>query len=146
MVVVAPLEPRVTSPTAIGRRSRTSGTLIGATVEARTGGSRHLRVDVQRGDECLVRLVGELDLATEDVLPRTVQGLLAERACDIVLDLSGLRFGDVRGLRSIVRSSALVSEQGHAMRIVGAPKMVREILHLTGDDQELKLDEIPQGT
>jgi len=115
-------------------------------VEARTGGSRHLRVEVQPGDKCLVRLVGELDLATEDALPQTVQGLLAERACDVVLDLSGLLFGDVRGLRSIVRSSALVSEQGHAMRIVGAPKMVREILRLTQDGQDLKLDEIPRGT
>ena len=110
------------------------------------GASRHLLVDVLGGEECLVRVVGELDLATEDVLPRTIRGLLAERAGDIVLDLSGLLFGDVRGLRSIVRSSALVSEQVHAMRIVGAPKMVREILRLTGDDQVLKLDETPQGT
>ena len=79
-------------------------------------------------------------------MPQTVKGLLAERACDILLDLSGLRFGDVRGLRSIVRSSSLVSEQGHAMRIVGTPKMVREILRLTRDGQDLKFDEIPQGT
>ena len=108
--------------------------------------SQQLRIQVQDGDECLVRLVGELDIYTVDEVRRTIEDLVARHPCDIVLDLSALQFTDVRGLATIVRGSRLVSEHGQAMRIVGAGRMVRKILALTGDDQRLNLSETRPAT
>ena len=101
--------------------------------------SRQLLIQVQDGDECLVRLVGELDVYTEDELRATMQDLLARRPGDIVLDLSDLGFTDLRGLRAILWSSRLVNEHDQAMWIVGASRLIRKILARTGDDKSLKL-------
>jgi anti-anti-sigma factor len=88
----------------------------------------------------VVRLAGELDLATEDDLRSVVQDLLSRRDCDIVLDLSRLRFADVRGLRAIIWSSETVRGRGRVMRIVGVPKQIRRLLELTGHDKTLNLE------
>ena len=108
--------------------------------------SQQLRIQVQDGDECLVRLVGELDIYTLDEVRRTIEDLVARHPCDIVLDLSDLQFTDVRGLAAIAWGSKLVSEHGQAMRIVGASTMVRKVLALTGDDQRLNLSETRPAT
>ena len=57
-------------------------------------------VRVYAGDGCRV-LAGELDLASHDVFPTLLARTDAELGGQVVLDMSGLRFVDHRGLLAI---------------------------------------------
>lgn len=87
------------------------------------------------GDESVVQLVGELDLTTADALREAIGALLGRNPCDVLLDLSNLRFCDVEGVRALVWSSTLVSEHGHRMRIVGVRASIRAMLAVSFADQ-----------
>jgi anti-anti-sigma factor len=61
--------------------------------------SRPLVIQVQQGEESVVRLGGALDVTTADEFQRTIEDLVTRHAGDILLDLSNLGFSDVAGVR-----------------------------------------------
>ncbi len=85
-----------------------------------------LRVDVEPWG--LVRLVGELDLFTAQLLERALEPcLLSGRP--LRLDLSGLDFIDAAGVRELVK----VRERSNgSVRVVSASRIVVRVLGLTG--------------
>jgi anti-anti-sigma factor len=112
-----------------------------------TGSLGGLDVDVVReGQDWLVRLVGDLDRTTDAKFRSAIQELLSRDAGDILLDLSDMRFFDAQGVKSIVWSSTLMNDHDRAMSIVGASRMVRNVLALTGDDKALHIVESRQVT
>ena len=96
-------------------------------------------VSVQRsGTTAIVRLAGELDLATAPELTDVLQGL--EPACQrIILDVTGLEFIDSTGLRLAVVEHDRAAVDGFEFVIAGAAGSVLKVLRLTGLDVTLPL-------
>ena len=90
------------------------------------------------GSTAIVRLAGELDLATAPELSDVLRGL--EPGCKrIILDLTGLEFIDSTGLRLAVTEHDRASLDGFEFVIAGAGGAVLKVLRLTGLDVTLPL-------
>jgi anti-sigma B factor antagonist len=90
------------------------------------------------GTTAIVRLAGELDLATAPELTEVLHGL--EPACErVILDLTGLQFIDSTGLRLAVTEHGRAAEDGFEFVIAGAAGAVLKVLRLTGLDVTLPL-------
>jgi anti-anti-sigma regulatory factor len=71
---------------------------------------------------------GELDRAT---LPTLTQALASMGGASFSVDLSGLAFTDVGGLRALVTAAADLHD-GDVLTLRSVPWHVRRVLHLTG--------------
>jgi anti-sigma B factor antagonist len=96
-------------------------------------------VSVERaGTTAIVRLAGELDLATAPELAEVLHGL--EPECQrIILDVTGLEFIDSTGLRLAVVEHDRSAADGFEFVIAGAAGSVLRVLRLTGLDVTLPL-------
>lgn len=82
----------------------------------------------------LVRLAGELDLASEHLLTDALE-CLAATACPaemVVLDLSAVRFCDVAGLRAIEGCAVALAATGKKLVLYNPPLAVTRLITLTG--------------
>lgn len=93
----------------------------------------NLRVGVSAAGALLfVRLDGELDIASSDLLARHLSGLSSREHPRIVVDLAALKFCDAAGLGALVKVSRLAAARGGWLRMSGArPRMLRLML-ITG--------------
>jgi len=90
-----------------------------------------LTVSVQRGVRtATVRLDGELDIASDQQVARTLTGLLDD-GHSIMLDLTDLRFCDLPGVRVFVDFSRAAAEREVEVAIRGATGQVARMLDLT---------------
>jgi anti-anti-sigma factor len=79
----------------------------------------------------VIRLSGELDLATADDLPRFIATLPPEDCRWVHLDLADLIFIDAAGLAALVRANLFVGERSGRMT-VGRPRpLARRLIELT---------------
>jgi anti-anti-sigma factor len=80
----------------------------------------------------ILRLTGELDLATADTLLQTSR---ADHRPEIVVDLAELRFIDSTGIRALIEISR---DAGHRHLLIRAPSpRVRQVFDL------IRLDDVP---
>ena len=90
------------------------------------------------GTTAIVRLAGELDLATAPEVTEVLRGL--EPGCErVILDLTGLEFIDSTGLRLAVTEHGRATTDGFEFVIAGAAGAVLKVLRLTGLDVTLPL-------
>ena len=75
---------------------------------------------------------GELDLATVPRLRSAVDELLHRGCAHLVLDLRGLAFLDVAGLRLLLGLQARAAADGWRLSLVQGPPQVRRLFELTG--------------
>jgi anti-anti-sigma factor len=96
-------------------------------------------VSVERsGTTAIVRLAGELDIATAPALAEVLQSL--EPPCQrIILDVTSLEFIDSTGLRLAVIEHGRANMDGFEFVITGATGPVLKVLRLTGLDVTLPL-------
>jgi anti-anti-sigma factor len=88
----------------------------------------HLRFDLT---SCgVLRVEGEIDLATGSALERQATQLLAITSGRLVLDLSAATFLDVAGLRIIERLARRAHALGGRLALVGGAPPVERILGL----------------
>jgi anti-anti-sigma factor len=89
-----------------------------------------------------LRIEGDLDITT---LPALTQALASMPSVSICIDLSGLTFIDVGGLRALVTTAARL-EGEHVLTLRSASAQLRHLLDLTGwhDAPRLRL-EAPAG-
>jgi anti-sigma B factor antagonist len=91
-------------------------------------------------ETCLVRAVGELDLATVAALENELSRLLSSDLQRVVLDLGELTFVDSVGLVCLVNAARRSSRDGDRLRMLpAADETVNRTLRLTGLDQVLPL-------
>ena len=104
------------------------------TVEART--SRRT---------ALVALRGELDLVTVSKVAEVLDGLdpRADGVRHVVLDLRGLTFMDMAGLRELIRQNEFARSNRHNLAVVRGTDAIQRVLKLTGVDDMLVLVDDP---
>jgi anti-anti-sigma factor len=89
--------------------------------ESDTGGGRRT-----------LALVGELDLASVEVLRGAVERTCAEDTSAITLDLRGLTFIDSTGLAAIVHASKLCDTNGYDFALIRGADSTQRLFELTG--------------
>jgi anti-sigma B factor antagonist len=88
-----------------------------------------LTVNALRSDGLVVlRLRGELDIATCHLLDHEVEGSVAGAPSDLVVDLSATEFIDSCGLRALLRASQKCTDCGWRLRLIGVGGQVRRLL------------------
>lgn len=91
----------------------------------------------------LLRLQGELDMATAVELRRAVADAISGAPLVVILDLSELTFIDSTGIGVLLGSSHKAREAGCSFVVRSPSRSVRKALHLTGVDQALDIESDP---
>jgi len=89
------------------------------------------------GDAHVLRLSGELDLASYDVVNDELRRVEATDASRIVIDLSGLTFLDSVGIRLLVEADARSRSNGSRLQLIPGGDLVQRILQLCGLEESL---------
>lgn len=91
------------------------------------------------GQECVVTVSGELDLAAASSLEAELDRILGSGATRIVLDLSDLDFIDSTGLSVLVRAQQRAHESDRELGLINPGQQVERLLSLTGLSERLTL-------
>jgi anti-sigma B factor antagonist len=93
----------------------------------------------------LVALRGELDLVTVSKVAEVLDGLEPQAAGvrHVVLDLRGLTFMDVTGLRELLRQNEFARINRHNLAVVRGTDAIQRVLKLTGVEEMLVLVDDP---
>ena len=98
------------------------------------------KVDVAHVDEAsVIRVEGELDIATAPALESALLHALDSEAPSIVLDLERVSFIDSMGLRVLVWAARQSREDGDRLRIDCGSGVVQRMIALTNLDRSLPL-------
>jgi anti-anti-sigma factor len=95
------------------------------------------------GSATVLRLAGELDLATADLLRERVRTLLGHGSVldTLVLDLAGLEFLDVTGLGALLEARRKLAATGGTLTLRRPRPMVVRMLTLLNLDEALHVDD-----
>ncbi len=93
----------------------------------------------------LVALRGELDLLTVSKVAEVLDGLelRADGLRHVVLDLRGLTFMDVLGLKELIRQNEYARSNRHNLAVVRGTAAIQRVLELTGVEEMLILVDDP---
>ena len=93
----------------------------------------------------LVALRGELDLLTVSKFAEVLDRLepQADGVRHVVLDLRGLTFMDMTGLRELIRQNEFARSNRHNLAVVRGTDAIQRVLKLTGVDDMLVLVDDP---
>ena len=93
----------------------------------------------------LVALRGELDLLTVSKVAEVLDGLelSADGVRHVVLDLRGLTFMDIPGLRELIRQNEYARTNHHNLAVVRGTAAINRLLELTGVEDFLVLVDDP---
>lgn len=94
----------------------------------------------QQEDATVLRLQGELDMATARELLAALAPVMAEQRTGIVLDLAQLGFIDSTGISVFLAACHQAECAGRSFSLRRPGRMVRKALHLTGVDGLLVID------
>jgi anti-sigma B factor antagonist len=110
----------------------------------------NLLIDVSReGDRVVLRLDGELDLASVPLLEDAVVNTTLNDGgggaeLTMVLDLRGLEFIDSTGLRAILLQDKRATERGQKLALVRGSEQVQRLMRMTGVDEHLRIIDSPE--
>lgn len=106
--------------------------------------SEHLRVDVATGGErAVVRLSGELDLASAPLLEHELERSDLDAAPMLVFDLDGLEFLDSTGLQVLLATHRRATDRGQRFAITRGSPQVQRLLDITRVAERLTIVEAP---
>ena len=93
----------------------------------------------------LVALRGELDLLTVSKVAEVLDGLEPQAGGlrHVVLDLRGLTFMDVIGLKELMRQNEFARGNPHNLAVVRGTAAIQRVLELTGAEERLVLVDDP---
>lgn len=94
-------------------------------------------------DRVVVRLTGELDLASAPILERALTDADVTGAPLVVLDLDGLEFVDSTGLRAILMAHSDSSDKGREFAITPGSPQVQRLLSITSVTDHLRVIAAP---
>jgi anti-sigma B factor antagonist len=82
------------------------------------------------GDSLVIRAFGEIDLASVEVLRRSLHDAFESNASSMTLDLTEVSFIDSSGLHALVWAAARSGENGDRLRIRCGSGAVRRMIEL----------------
>ena len=88
----------------------------------------------------VVSLRGELDMATAPDVRVALEVAMEAEPLTVVIDLQGLNFADLRGVREFARASRRARIGGRRLRLRAPSAAVRKVLRLTGMEQLLAVE------
>ena len=97
----------------------------------------------QRPDGALLRLTGELDIATVPQVEHALEAARRAQAAHLVLDLRELTFIDSSGLRMVILFADRAREEGWRLTLVSPPEPARSVFRLTGAEENLPFAQEP---
>jgi anti-sigma B factor antagonist len=83
----------------------------------------------------VVSVMGELDRATVPALEQTLRGVDDDRTGDVIVDLTGCRFLDSRGLRALIATRVRLERSDRRLALVLANQSVLRIFQITQLDE-----------
>jgi len=92
----------------------------------------------QRGQVRVVRVVGEVDLATANLVADALR-LASGRGIDVVVDLADVRFADTSLGYAVVTARARQVRGGGTLTVVNVPSAVWRLLHAARFAEELEI-------
>jgi anti-anti-sigma factor len=99
-------------------------------------------VDVAHdGKWTIVRLSGDLDIATVAPVRETVDQLIADGHTQLRFDLGGVDFLDSQGFGLLVRAEKAVRPAGGQVQVIGVSENTRPLFKFSGLDAFLGPDE-----
>jgi anti-sigma B factor antagonist len=109
-------------------------------------GGEQLRVGASASaDQSVVlRLEGELDLASAPLFERELESDQVRGARRIVIDLRGLEFLDSTGLRAIFAAHAYARERGQDFAVTRGSEQVQRLLSITRLGEHLPVIDAPE--
>jgi anti-anti-sigma factor len=114
------------------------------TAEDPTGSRDDVELSVFHGSaHTLVRLRGEIDIATAPGLRERLFGLLRRGAALVILDLSGVPFCDASGLGMLVGSHRHAITLGVTLRLTALRPRVARLVYINGMDRVLSIYPAP---
>src|SRR3954454_20828378 len=89
----------------------------------------------------LVAFRGELDLVTVSKVAEVIDELRpqADGVRHLVLDLRGLTFMDIPGLRELIRQNEYARPKRYNLAVVRGTELIQRVLKLTGVEEQLIL-------
>jgi anti-anti-sigma factor len=100
--------------------------------DALVGAQQHLQVDAKgKDDRVVLRLNGELDLASSAILEHALEDAEIAAAPLLVLDLDELKFVDSTGLRVILLAQEKSRARGQEFAITPGSPQVQRLLSIT---------------
>ena len=94
-------------------------------------------------DRVVVRLSGELDLASAPQLERELEGAAIDEAQQVVFDLDELEFLDSTGLQVLLSTHRRATERGQQFAITRGSPQVQRLLDITRVAERLTIVEAP---
>ena len=80
----------------------------------------------------VIRVVGDVDLATSPMLMQTINDALDDDARHVHVDLSAVDFLDSTGLRVLVDGHRRAAQRDGRLYVTGATEIVARVLAITG--------------
>ena len=108
-----------------------------------TYGLRVTRTD--EGGDAVIRLAGDLELATAALVESEVERASATDCERIVFDLRGLRFLDSTGIRALLEARDRCRADGRSFALLLEPGGVRRTLEICGLLDMLDHDDTPEA-
>lgn len=100
---------------------------------------------VDSGDDAIVRLRGELDLATTPEVEEVLRKLAAEKR-QVTFDLRGLDFMDSTGLRLTIEINNLARQDDFHFVVVRGNKLIHRLFEMSGVEDHLTLVDEPPAS
>jgi anti-anti-sigma factor len=97
--------------------------------------SRDLQVDVLSTAPLVVRVSGEIDIASAPKLREELLGVMRRHGARLALDL-GVSFMDCSGINVLLAARRRARLEGGWVHVARASRRARKVLMLTGLDQE----------
>lgn len=102
--------------------------------------AQHLQIDARNEpDRIVLRLHGELDLASAPLLQAEIESAERDDAALIVLDLDDLEFIDSTGLRIVLAAHERSQERGQTLALTRGSQQVRRLMSITRAGEHLRI-------
>ena len=98
-----------------------------------------LQVDVLSTAPLVVKVSGEIDIASGPKLREQLLGVMRRSGARLALDLSGVTFMDCAGINVLLAARGRARLEGGSVRVLRASRRARKVLMLTGLHQEFAL-------
>lgn len=107
--------------------------------------ARPLEIEQHRdGDAVVMKLRGELDIATVPRLEEAVEAALADAPVELTIDLRPLGFMDSSGLRQFILLADRAEEEGWRLVLIRPGQPTLSIFQITRAEENLPFVDAPE--